>query len=116
MAKSKTTFMVVTGASVGVVRDGKRKTLVPGQGEEFTEEEIASINKAVPGALRKAINESVKTTAEPVDDSDDDDADETETETKKAPAKKAPAKKTAAKKAPAKADDADEDADEDEDI
>lgn len=118
MAKSKTTFMVVTGASVGVVRDGKRKTLVPGQGEEFTDEEIASINKAVPGALRKAINESVKTTAEPVDDSDDDD-DDAETETKKAPAKKAPAKKTAAKKAPAKADDADdadEDADEDEDI
>lgn len=117
MAKSKTTFMVVTGASVGVVRDGKRKTLVPGQGEEFTDEEIASINKAVPGALRKAINESVKTTAEPVDDSDDDD--DAETEAKKAPAKKAPAKKAAAKKAPAKADDADdadEDADEDEDI
>ena len=117
MAKSKTTFMVVTGASVGVVRDGKRKTLVPGQGEEFTDEEIASINKAVPGALRKAINESVKATAEPVDDSDDDD--DAETEAKKAPAKKAPAKKAAAKKAPAKADDADdadEDADEDEDI
>lgn len=117
MTKAKTTFMVVTGASVGVVRDGKRKTLVPGQGEEFTDEEIASINKAVSGALRKAINESVKTTAEPVDDSDDDD--DAETEAKKAPAKKAPAKKAAAKKAPAKADDADdadEDADEDEDI
>ena len=124
MAKSKTTFMVVTGASVGVVRDGKRKTLLPGQGEEFTEEEIATINKAVPGALRKAINEGVKTTAQAVDDSDDDDDadDETETETK-APAKKAAAKKSSAKKAPAKkaekaddADDADDDADEDEDI
>lgn len=117
MAKSKTTFMVVTGASVGVVRDGKRKTLLPGQGEEFTEEEIATINKAVPGALRKAINEGVKTTAQAVDDSDDDDADD-ETETK-APAKKAAAKKSSAKKAPAKkaekAEDADEDADADED-
>lgn len=117
MAKSKTTFMVVTGASVGVVRDGKRKTLVPGQGEEFTEEEIATINKAVPGALRKAINEGVKTTAQAVDDSDDDDADD-ETETK-APAKKSAAKKSSAKKAPAKkaekAEDADEDADADED-
>jgi len=123
MAKSKTTFMVVTGASVGVVRDGKRKTLLPGQGEEFTEEEIATINKAVPGALRKAINEGVKTTAQAVDDSDDDDADDSDETETKAPAKKAAAKKSSGKKAPAKkaekaddADDADDDADEDEDI
>lgn len=107
MTKAKTTFMVVTGASVAVVRDGKRKTLTPGQGENFTDEEIASINKAVPGALRKAINEGVKAEPEAVDDSSDDEDDASE---KKAPAKKAPAKKAAA------ADDADEDADEDEDI
>ena len=44
MTKAKTTFMVVTGASVGVVRDGKRKTLTPGQGENFTDEEIATRN------------------------------------------------------------------------
>lgn len=117
MTKAKTTFMVVTGASVGVVRDGKRKTLTPGQGENFTDEEIATINKAVPGALRKAINEGVKPTAQAVDDSDDDDADETETETKKAPAKKTAAKKAPAKKAAEKSDASDDDdADEDEDI
>lgn len=114
MTKAKTTFMVVTGASVGVVRDGKRKTLTPGQGENFTDEEIASINKAVPGALRKAINEGVKPTAQAVDDSDAEDEDDTDTE---ASAKK-PAKKAAAKKAAEKSDesDDDDDADEDEDI
>lgn len=103
MTKAKTTFMVVTGASVGVVRDGKRKTLIPGQGENFTDEEIASINKAVPGALRKAINESVA-----VETSDDDD--DTGASAKKAAAKKAPAKKAAEKS------DVPDDADEDEDI
>ena len=118
MTKAKTTFMVVTGASVGVVRDGKRKTLTPGQGENFTDEEIASINKAVPGALRKAINEGVKPTAQAVDDSDAEDDDDTDTEASaKKPAKKAAAKKAPAKKAAEKSDESDDDdADEDEDI
>lgn len=127
MTKSKTSFMVAAGASVVVVRDGKRKTISAGSGTDFTEDEITSINKALPGALRKPVNESAVRAAVEADIEDDDDAD-AETETK-APAKKAAANKTAAKKAPAKkaapakedADDdddadADDDADEDEDI
>lgn len=117
MTKAKTTFMVVTGASVGVVRDGKRKTLIPGQGENFTDEEIASINKAVPGALRKAINEGVQPTAQAVDDSDAEDDDTDNEASEKKSSKKAAAKKTPAKKAAEKSDESDDDdADEDEDI
>lgn len=125
MTKSKTSFMVAAGASVVVVRDGKRKTIAAGSGTDFTDDEITSINKALPGALRKPVNESAVRAAVETEDEDDADA---ETETK-APAKKAAAKKPAAKKAPAKkaapvqddADDdddadADDDADEDEDI
>ncbi len=121
---AKTKFMIAHGASVVVVREGKRKTITVGAGDDFTEEEIASINRAVPGALRAPVNEgSGRKTAAVETDADDDDADETETTTaKKAPAKKAGGKKAKAKAAPAKqekpADDADDDddADEDEDI
>lgn len=121
---AKTKFMIAHGASVVVVREGKRKTITVGAGDDFTEEEIASINRAVPGALRAPVNEGSgrKAAAAAADADDDDDSDETET-AKKAPAKKASGKKAAGKKAaPAKqekpADDADDDddADEDEDI
>lgn len=123
---AKTKFMIAHGASVVVVRDGKRKTITVGAGDDFTEEEIASINRSVPGALRAPVNEgSGRKTAAVETDADDDDSDDTETTAKKAPAKKAGGKKAAGKKAaPAKQekpaddddDDADEDADEDEDI
>ncbi len=121
---AKTKFMIAHGASVVVVREGKRKTITVGAGDDFTEEEIASINRAVPGALRAPVNEGSgrKAAAAPTDDADDDDSDETETTTKKAPAKKAGGKKAAGKKAaPVKQekpadDDDDDDADEDEDI
>lgn len=123
---AKTKFMIAHGASVVVVREGKRKTITVGAGDDFTEEEIASINRSVPGALRAPVNEGSGRKAAPAaDDADDDDSDDTETATtaKKAPAKKAGGKKAAKKAAPAKqekpaADDADDDddADEDEDI
>lgn len=122
---AKTKFMIAHGASVVVVRDGKRKTITVGTGDDFTEEEIASINRSVPGALRAPVNEgSGRESAAVETDADDDADDETETAAKKAPAKKAGGKKAAAKKAPAKQeksadDDAgedDDDADEDEDI
>ena len=117
---AKTKFMIAHGASVVVVRDGKRKTITVGAGDDFTEEEIASINRAVPGALRAPVNEGSgrKAAAAAADDADDDDSDDTETTAKKAPAKKAGGKKAAGKKAaPAKQEKpADDDADEDEDI
>lgn len=118
---AQTKFMIAHGASAVVVREGKRKTITVGAGDDFTEEEIASINRAVPGALRAPVNEGSgrKTAAAAADD----DSDDTETTAKKAPAKKAGGKKAGGKKAaPAKqekpADDADDDddADEDEDI
>lgn len=114
---AKTKFMIAHGASVVVVRDGKRKTITVGAGDDFTEEEIASINRSVPGALRAPVNEgSGRKTAAVETDADDDDADETET-AKKTPAKKASGKKAKAKAAPAKQEKpADDDADEDEDI
>lgn len=50
-------FMIAHGASVVIVRDGKRKTILANTGADFTEEEIASVNRSAPGALRKPINE-----------------------------------------------------------
>lgn len=91
----KTHFMIVAGASVVVVRDGKRITIAPGGGAKFDEDEIAAINRAVPGSLRKPINES-----QPADSAD---------ESEDAPKKAAPKAKA---KAAAKSD-ADDDADED---
>lgn len=99
MAKT-TQYMIAAGASVVVVRDGKRIPIAANGGYDFTEEEIASINKAVPGSLRKPINEG--TSAATAAEGEDDGA--------KKPAKKA---KKAAK--PDKADGADS-GDEDEDI
>lgn len=76
MAKSN--FKIVAGASVVVVRDGKRVTLGVNSGEEFTEDEIAAVNRAVPGALRSPINEGRnKKTAVAENDGDDDTASKT---------------------------------------
>lgn len=101
----KTTFMISTGASVVVVRDGKRQTIQAGGGAEFTDEEIASINRSSPGALRKPVNESRPVAA---DDSDEGSEDGAEKAAK--PAKAAKATKPA-KPAPDASDDADEDED-----
>jgi hypothetical protein len=110
MTKAKTTFMVVAGVSVGVVRDGKRKTLLPGQGEDFTGEEIVAINKAMPGALRKAINEGGRPSTPVVADVVDD-ADEGEVKSKPETAKEKKARLAAeaAAAADAKGEDEDED-------
>lgn len=105
MAKD-TKFMIAHGASVVVVRDGVRKTIQAGGGEDFTEDEIASVKAAVPGALRVPVNEGKgKSKPEPEDDTDDDDDDDSEAE-KAAAAKAKKAKAGKAKKA----------ADDDEDI
>lgn len=112
MAK-KTQFLIVHGASVVVVRDGKRKTLNPGQGENFTEEEILAVNNAAPGSLRAPINEGsgrksrVEDDADDADDEDDadvgddgDDGDDDEEVVEEKPKAKASAKKSSnAKKA-----------------
>lgn len=76
MAK-KTQFLIVHGASVVVVRDGKRKTINPGQGENFTADEVEAVNRAAPGSLRTPINEGSgrKSKVEDADDDSDDDDD-----------------------------------------
>lgn len=75
MAKTEGTYLIAHGASVVVVRDGKRKPVNAGQGEHFTDEEIKSIRAASPGALRVPINEGTgKAIVE--DDVEDDDADD----------------------------------------
>jgi hypothetical protein len=119
---AKTKFMIVSGASVVVIRDGKRKPIAPGSGTDFTEDEINTIMRATPGALRTPVNEGVGREV----DEEDDDAEggalrttttTTDTPTKK-PKGKAKAKAAAEKPAtpPPASDDADGDDDEDEDI
>lgn len=103
-------IMVPHGAAVRAVRKGKRVKIQVGQAFDFTEDEIASVNKSVPGALRKPVNEVVPVVVE-------DDADEADAKVKApaAPAAEKPAKGKKAKAAkPAKAE-GEEDADEDED-
>lgn len=113
MAKNKTQFLIVHGASVVVVRDGKRKTINPGQGENFTEEEITAVAKAAPGALRKPVNEGHgRSTVEDVEDEDtdddeddgDDDDDDADDEAPPAPAAKPAAKGKGKGKKPASED------------
>lgn len=115
MAK-KTQFLIVHGASVVVVRDGKRKSINPGQGENFTEEEIRAVNKSAPGSLRKPVNEGHGRTAEPEDDGEDaeDEDDETGDDGDDDGEDEAPAPKKAAK--PKKAGKAKKPASDDEDI
>lgn len=113
---ASTTYMIVAGASVVVVRDGKRKTILPGGGLDFTDAEIKSIRAGQPGALRKPINEGRGKSEEPEDDADAAEGEDTKT-VKKTTGKKASGKKTAAKKpAETPAPDADDDGDDDEDI
>ncbi len=111
------TFMIAHGASVVVVRDGKRKTIHANTGEDFTDEEIASINRASPGSLRKPVNEGFgKAKPTPVEDDADDEDDDAPKETAKQRKAREKAEKEAAaeaKKAAAakKAGTADEDED-----
>lgn len=115
---AKTTYMIVAGASVVIVRDGKRVPIAAGGGADFTDDEIAAIKKATPGALRKPINEG-RGKSKVEDDESEDDADEgktAKTTAKTGKSKgKAKAPKASAEKPAADADDGD-DGDEDEDI
>ncbi len=112
MAKTEGTYLIAHGASVTVVRDGKRVPIPAGGGAFFTDAEIATIRRTSPGALRKPINEGTGKVAA-VEDDDDDDTDDTAKKTA-APTggKKAKAKAKPADKKPA----ADADDDDDEDI
>lgn len=112
---SKTKFLIVHGASAVVIRDGKRKVIQAGAGENFTETEIAAINGAVPGSLRKPIQE----VAPEVDEDDGEDAAPAKTKGGKAKAEKPETKaqqKARDEAAKESSEDDDEDADEDEDI
>lgn len=108
----------VPTVSVIVIREGKRVSPKLNKGYNFTDEEIETINRVQPGALRKPVNETA------TEDAADVDATATADTTKeKVPAskpktgKKAKAEKPAAEKpADEDADDSDDDADEDEDI
>lgn len=118
-------FMIAHGASVVIVRDGKRKTIPAGGSATFTEEEIIAVNRAAPGSLRKPVNEGRS--------EDDANADAPTTPAKKAPKNetakqkkaretqeaadqaKAEEAKAAAAKAKAEAETGDDDDDEDED-
>lgn len=84
MTKSK--YMIVAGASVVVVRDGKRKTIQPGGGDDFTEDEITAVNRVQPGCLRAPINEGRRMQA------DDEGDGEPEKASKAKPTKAKPAK------------------------
>lgn len=113
---AKTTYLIVAGASVVIVRDGKRKTIQAGGGADFTDEEITAIRAGSPGALRKPINEGRGKVEESEDDADAAEGEDTKT-VKKTTGEKASGKKTAAKKpAETPAPDADDDGDDDEDI
>lgn len=120
---SKTTrYLIAHGASVVVVRDGKRKPIAAGQGEHFSEDEITSINRVQPGALRKPVNEGngrPEAAPEPESDQDEGGSEKTAKVADKAPAKgkgKAKAKPEPVKTATTDDSDDDGDDDEDEDI
>lgn len=122
MAKMK--YMIAVGASVVIIRDGKRKPIPAGGGAEFTEEEIATINKGTPGALRTPINEGRGRQEEVHENLDDEDAAEEVNTANKAGKKagnknktkpKAVTEKTPTPPAPEGEGEGD-DADEDEDI
>lgn len=95
---SKSAFRIAHGASIVVVRDGKRKVITAGAGDDFTQEELDAVNRIQPGALRSPVNEGTGASGKKTDEDGD----------------KKPAKTAAKTKAPAsgkKADDADEDED-----
>lgn len=118
---AKTRYMIVAGASVVIIRDGKRKPITAGGGADFTEDEIATILRGAPGALRTPINEGrgqrVADDADEGEDGDDGSETKTETTVTKTPGKKTAkgkAKKAAAEKpAPDSSDDDDDGEDED---
>lgn len=111
-------FMIAHGASVVVVRDGKRKTIQAGGGAEFTAEEIRSVNAAAPGSLRKPINEgrSEADTEADAPKGKAPKAPKNETAKEKKAREAAEAAETAAAEKKAAKKPADDDADEDEDI
>lgn len=65
----KTRYMIAANASVVVVRGGERKTIQPGGGADFTEDEITAINRQQPGCLRAPVVER-----RPSEDADADEA------------------------------------------
>lgn len=104
----------VPTASVIVIRDGKRVEPKIGKSFPFTEDEITTINRIMPGALRTPVNESSDDSSTGAGHKSDD------AEAGTAPSKAAPEgskKPTAAKgkKAAAKTKAADKDVVDDED-
>lgn len=117
MAKPSMIRRVVV-QSVTVVRDGARVTPERGKAFDFTEEEIAYLDRISPSASRRAVNESGVSAPQPQapvveepEDEDEDDVEDDEPAKTPAPKKAAAKKKPAAKKTAASSDD-----DEDEDI
>lgn len=60
---------MVPTISTTVIRDGKRKPVVPGVAFPFTKDEVEELNRLHPGALRKPINETGNDDPEPTDES-----------------------------------------------
>lgn len=103
----------VPTASVIVIRDGKRVEPKIGKSFPFTDDEITTINRIMPGALRTPVNETVD------EDSTGSGHKSDDAEAGKAPSKAAPdgsKKATAAKgkKAAGKTKAADKDVEDDE--
>lgn len=110
--------LIPVKASVKVVRKGKRVAVPAGKPFNFTDEEVSTILKIMPGALRSPVvekfvadeeedeDEDADLDVENEDEDEDQDAGEQAEKPAAAPsAKKAPAKKSAAKKAAAADDD-----------
>lgn len=99
--------LIPVKASVKVVRKGKRVAVPVGKPFQFTDDEVSTIHKIMPGALRAPVVE--KFVADEEEDEDADlglEAEELAAAAAAAPsAKKAPAKKSAAGKAAAADDD-----------
>lgn len=107
------TIRVPHGASVVVVRDGKRFSVPVGSAFEFTDDEIASVQKAAPGALRAPVNEVLATAPAAVEG---EEGKKTPTKTSGKGKKSATAKATEkSKTVTTPAPDADDDDDDDDD-
>lgn len=115
-------YMIAALASVTVVEDGKRKTIPAGKGYDFTDEDIAAVNRVTPGALRAPLNETREAAEADVSEDGEGSIDESKTISKNGTGSKTvagKAKRTTANNRKAKnatpAPAADEDEDEDED-
>jgi hypothetical protein len=112
--------LIPVKASIKVVRKGKRLAVPVGKAFQFTDDEVSTIHKIMPGALRSPVVEKFVADEEEEEDEDEDadldveneDEDEAEDASgedkkpaAKSSAKSAPAKKSAAKKAAAADDD-----------